>query len=68
MLDLRVPSGWFFLLMGLILTGLGIFTPELRAPLSNVNVNLYCGLFMIAFGGFLLLLAWRAARSSAESR
>ncbi len=65
MLDLRIPSGWFFLLMGLILTGLGIFSPDLRAPLSEVNVNLYCGLFMILFGGFLLLLAWRAARARA---
>lgn len=63
MLDLRTPSGCFFLLLGLILTGLGIFSPELRAPMSSANVNLECGLFMVLFGAFLLLLAWRAARS-----
>ena len=70
MLDLRVPSGWFFLLLGLVLTGLGIFSPDLHAPLSQANVNLYCGLFMILFGGFLLLLARRATRGlrSPESR
>ncbi len=63
MLDLRTPSGLFFLALGLILTALGIFSPELRAPLTDANVNLDCGLFMVLFGGFLLALAWRAARS-----
>ena len=62
MLDLRVPSGLFFGLMGLIVTGVGLFAPNERARLTDVNVNLYCGLFMIAFGAFLLALAWRAAR------
>ncbi len=65
MLDLRTPSGLFFGLMGLILTALGIFTPDERAPLTDVNVNLYSGLFMVAFGAFLLALAWRAARRKA---
>ena len=69
MLDLRVPSGCFFLLLGLILTCLGIFSPGLRARLTDANVNLYCGLFMILFGGFLLLLARRAkSPRSGESR
>ena len=63
MLDLRYPIGWFFALVGLIVAGYGIFVPEARATLTAANVNLYCGLFMIAFGAFLLLLAWRAARS-----
>jgi hypothetical protein len=63
MLDLRYPIGWFFALVGLIVTGYGIFVPEARATLTAANVNLYCGLFMIAFGAFFLVLAWRAARS-----
>ncbi len=61
MLDLRYPIGWFFALVGLIVTGWGIFVPEAHAKLTTVNVNLYCGLFMIGFGVFFLLLAWRAA-------
>ena len=61
MLDLRYPIGWFFALVGLIVTGMGIFAPEAHATLTAVNVNLYCGLFMIAFGACFLLLAWRAA-------
>lgn len=62
MLDLRVPAGSFFLLLGLILTGLGIFAPDMRAPLTEVNVNLYSGLSMVVFGGFLLLMARLAGR------
>jgi hypothetical protein len=63
MLDLRYPIGAFFVLIGLIVGGMGVVAPTARAILTAANVNLYCGLFMIAFGAFFLLLAWRAARS-----
>jgi hypothetical protein len=56
--DLRNPSGIFFLLLGLILTGMS-FTGA-TAPLLEINLNLYTGLFMLAFGGTLLWLAKRA--------
>jgi len=62
-MDLRVPSGWFFTLLGLILVGMGVFTPETRAALTTVNVNLYAGASMLVFGLFLLVMAWRATRS-----
>jgi hypothetical protein len=57
MLDLRTPSGWFFALLGTILVILGVFRPGLRASLTDLNVNLYCGIVMLAFGGVMLLLA-----------
>ena len=60
MLDLRVPSGWFFAIVGLILCGLGIFSPGARAALTDVNVNLYSGLVMLSFGALLLVLARRS--------
>ena len=63
-MDLRVPSGWFFTLVGLILIGWGLYAPDLRAALTTTNVNLYSGICMLVFGGFLLMLAWRAARSN----
>ena len=62
MLDLRLPTGSFFVLAGLILLALGVISPEARAPLTDANVNLYCGLFMVSFGAVMLLLAWRAGR------
>jgi hypothetical protein len=63
MLDLRVPSGWFFTILGVILLGMGLLAPDTRAPLTETNVNLYSGVVMLAFGLFLLLLARRASRS-----
>jgi len=63
MLDLRVPTGSFFVMVGLILLAMGIFVPDARSSLADANVNLYCGLAMVAFGSFLLLLAWRASHT-----
>jgi hypothetical protein len=63
MLDLRVPTGLFFSILGVILAGLGILAPDLRAPLTDINVNLYAGLSMMVFGAFLLLMARRASRA-----
>ena len=66
MLDLRIPSGLFFsvvgliLIVGLILCALGIFSPETRAALTDANVNLYSGLTMLVFGAALLFLARRS--------
>lgn len=62
MLDLRTPSGFFFAIIGAMVAATGVMAPEARARLTDVNVNLYSGLFMMAFGGFLLALAWRARR------
>jgi len=60
-MDLRIPSGLFFTLLGLILTVMGLFSPGVRAPLTDVNVNLYAGIAMLVFGAVLLLLGRRAA-------
>lgn len=60
MLDLRIPTGWFFSVAGLILLAMGVLSPETRGALTDVNVNLYCGFLMILFGGTMLLLSWRS--------
>lgn len=60
-MDLRIPSGLFFTLLGLILTVMGLFSPGVRAPLTDVNINLYAGITMLVFGAVLLLLGRRAA-------
>ena len=64
MLDLRLPSGLFFVITGMILVSLGAFDPQARAPLTPVNINLYEGLVMLVFGAFLLMLARRARSRS----
>jgi uncharacterized membrane protein HdeD (DUF308 family) len=63
MLDLRIPTGWFFSLAGVILLAMGILSPD-RAPLTDANVNLYCGIFMLLFGGIMLLLAFGVRRKA----
>ena len=64
MMDLRLPSGLFFTLLGLILVGMGVFAPETRAALTDANVNLYSGLAMLVFGIFLLILARAGAKAA----
>jgi hypothetical protein len=61
MLDLRLPIGCFFTLLGVLLLGMAVLAPDARAVLTDANVNLYCGLAMLAFGLFLLFLARRAS-------
>jgi len=61
MWDLRTPSGWFFVILGALLCLAGIFSPGVRAPLTDVNVNLYAGVVTLLFGGILLWLARRAS-------
>jgi predicted phage tail protein len=63
MLDLRIPTGWFFAIIGIILIGMGLVAPGERAALTEANVNLYCGAVMFAFGGVMLALARNAKRS-----
>lgn len=60
MLDLRLPSGLFFLITGALVAGIGIFAPGYQAPLQEANVNLEAGAAMFVFGGILLALAKRA--------
>ena len=61
MLDLRIPSGLFFSLLGVILVAYGLFQPELRAALTDANVNLWSGIPMLLFGIALLAAARRGA-------
>jgi hypothetical protein len=55
-MDLRVPCGWLFVILGAILIFMGIVT-NARAPMTEINVNLYTGIAMAMFGGSMLWLA-----------
>ena len=63
-LDIRLPIGGMFVLLGLILAGYGLATSgsEMYARSLSININLVWGLVMLAFGAFMLLLAWRGYR------
>lgn len=60
-LDVRVPIGWLFLILGIILVAYGLTTdPAVYARHSlGVNVNLRWGIIFALFGGVVLFLARR---------
>jgi len=59
--DLRFPVGFMFTVFGLILTAVGLFGgAALYQQSLNINMNLWWGLVMLAFGLIMLLLAFRA--------
>ena len=58
--DLRTAIGIFFAVIGLALVVTGL-AAGYRAPLEPGDVNLYCGISMLVFGGVMLWLARRNA-------
>jgi putative Mn2+ efflux pump MntP len=61
-LDIKLPIGLMFSIFGVILTILGIASAgdtELYAKSLGININLWSGLFMLLFGGWMLYLALR---------
>ena len=48
----------FFLILGTILVAVGLISDP-RAALTETNVNLYTGIFMLGFGGIMLWLSRR---------
>jgi hypothetical protein len=70
-IDLRLPIGLMFALFGILLSGYGAFTrgAEMYARHSlGININLWWGLAMLAFGAAMLLLARRGAARSRQAK
>jgi hypothetical protein len=64
-LDVRVPIGGLFTVLGLMLSGYGLVVGSGSASLSagsSTNVNLWWGLVMFVFGLLLLLGSFLARR------
>ena len=57
-MDLRKPSGWFFVLLGALLFVAGL--QDHHAPLLAINLNAIMSVVMALFGAALLFLAARA--------
>jgi len=58
-LDIRIPIGLMFSIFGVIITLFGIFTHasvDLYKKSLGINMNLWMGIGMLAFGLFMLLL------------
>ncbi len=66
-LDVRIPIGLLFVVVGAILAIFGVFSdPAIYQSHSlGLNINLGWGLVQIAFGAVMLLLAYRGRRARA---
>jgi membrane protein implicated in regulation of membrane protease activity len=64
-LDIRLPIGGLFTVLGLLLGGYGLATSSEAAhyaPSLGVNINLWWGLVMLVFGVLLLAAATKTRR------
>jgi hypothetical protein len=62
-LDLRLPIGWMFSIIGALLTGFGLISDDMIYARSlGINVNLWWGLVLLAFGLVMLGLVARTRR------
>ena len=63
--DIRLPIGWLFSALGVILVGYGAYTHgnPMYGRSEGVNINLWWGLAILVFG---LLLLWLARRGVAK--
>jgi hypothetical protein len=65
-LDIRLPIGGLFTVIGILLTGYGVLADQAIYQASlGINVNLKWGLVMLAFGLIMVAFGWRAGRNSA---
>ena len=61
-LDIRLPIGLMFSFLGVILTGYGLVTGSSASMYQKslgININLWWGLLLLAFGAVMLVLASR---------
>jgi len=66
-LDIRWPIGLMFTLIGAMLVLFGLATssnPDTYKPSLGININLYWGVLLLVFGGWMLAMAIRAGRDA----
>jgi hypothetical protein len=64
-LDIRLPIGLLFALLGGLVALYGLVTgftnPELYVRSLNININLWWGLAMLVFGAVMIVLGRRGS-------
>jgi len=64
-LDIRLPIGLMFSILGLLLTGFGLVGDKaIYQRALGINVNLWWGIVMLVFGIVMLLLGRRGMRDA----
>ena len=67
-LDVRVPVGLMFGIMGMLLVGYGVLGDQtIYAKSLGININTIWGSVLVVFAAVLLILSWRHRASSARA-
>jgi hypothetical protein len=67
-LDVRIPIGAMFAIIGVLVTIFGLVSDKgIYSRSLNININLWWGLVMLAFGGFMLIMARRSSHASKKT-
>ena len=68
-MDIRLPVGVFFFLVGLLLAVYGLVADSgIYQKSLGININLYWGILLCLFGAMMLLLGRRALREAASQQ
>lgn len=70
-MDIRIPIGFLFVILGAILAAFGIFTSndtELYARSLGSNINLWTGVGMLIFGLPMLIIPFVGRRKKVEEK
>ncbi len=62
-LDVRLPIGLMFTIFGVLLAAVGLLSPDSSTSLG-IDVNLWWGLVLLAFGLTMLVFALKARAGS----
>jgi len=64
-LDIRLPIGLLFAILGALLVAYGIASdPAIYERSLKININLWWGLVMLVFGGLMIVFGRRKRRST----
>ena len=64
-IDIKLPIGLMFSILGLLLLIYGLVTAGNQAMYEkslHVNINLWIGLTLLVFGGIMLLLSYKGRK------
>jgi hypothetical protein len=69
MLDVRVPTGWLFIVYGALLVAWAFYKPVLTnlSPGHDIDLNLIWGALMGVFGLLMKFLSMRDMRKTPEA-
>jgi hypothetical protein len=67
-MDIRIPIGSMFAVLGLLLAGYGALGPhDIYEKSLGLNVNLGWGVVLLVFGAIMLYLGWRTPSADKSS-